>query len=559
MNINLIYQNNSYNFDIRKDISINYLENLASKLIDKDKSSFELLYKDNILSQFKNSLLKEIVKNDSNISIIISSKFEYQQLKSKKGLPKLKIFNNSVNTENNEVKNNLLLNDTEISKSFSENSIKVLQSLSKHNFRIEKNKYTTQNKVFEEIYNTKDNEIFSLMKNLSQKIKEYDNMLFKKYKNSCNKNNNELIIFEKNIIDFKDKQIQFMKKLLNLFDEKDFSFNETSLEEFYKELDLYYNKDYIIQYKKKIEILEQKLLSINLMENKSKTINNELPLLINKTNKENKENKEANKIILSEKKKKKNININKEEDKKEKPLFFTENKKNRRKAIYDNNSLTDNIQQSIIIQDKNIFNSISINKSKSKKNYLNKQSTSNTTKANTNPSENSISSKPKDKINKISQILLEKKLDNINNNNNKETKNNENNNNNTTRNKKKSDLNKLYKRINTIQNVKYNRNKVSTLFEISESKGNEYKEDSNELNSSEEKYSNEYSHNDKKDISFDENDNIKKLKVDLNKRNKPIYNSLFKNSKIGYLVKSKNRKVNQRVKKMGTNINDFLI
>ena len=208
------------------------------------------------------------------------------------------------------MKNNLLLNDIEISKSFSEHSIKVLQSLSKHNFRIEKNKYTSQNKVFEEIYNTKDNEIFSLLKNLSQKIKEYDNILYKKYKNSFNKNNNELIIFEKNIIDFKYKKIKFIKKLLNFFDENDFPFNEIILDEFYKELDLYYNKDYIIQYKKKIELLEQKLLSINLMENKNKNINNELHLLINKTN------KETNKIILSEKKKKKNNNINKEEEKK---------------------------------------------------------------------------------------------------------------------------------------------------------------------------------------------------------------------------------------------------
>ena len=61
MNINLVYQNKSFNFDLRKDISIKYLEDLASKLINKDISSFELLYKDNILSDDKNSLLKNII------------------------------------------------------------------------------------------------------------------------------------------------------------------------------------------------------------------------------------------------------------------------------------------------------------------------------------------------------------------------------------------------------------------------------------------------------------------------------------------------------------------
>ena len=83
MNINLIYQNNSFNFDLRKDISIKYLEDLVSKLINKDKSSFELLYENNNLADYTNSLLKDHIKTDSNVSIIISPKKTKQKLNSR--------------------------------------------------------------------------------------------------------------------------------------------------------------------------------------------------------------------------------------------------------------------------------------------------------------------------------------------------------------------------------------------------------------------------------------------------------------------------------------------
>ena len=57
MNIDLKYKNKSYNFQLRKDISIKYIEDMASKLISKDKSSFDLLYNNNILSEYSNYLL----------------------------------------------------------------------------------------------------------------------------------------------------------------------------------------------------------------------------------------------------------------------------------------------------------------------------------------------------------------------------------------------------------------------------------------------------------------------------------------------------------------------
>ena len=104
----------------------------------------------------------------------------------------------------------------EISQSLrSENSKQFFQNFAKNNIKKKKKvEFTTENKVFEEAYNAKDNELLSLLKILSQKIKEYDDILYKKNKNNSNKNNIELIIYENNIIAFKDKQIKFIKKLL---------------------------------------------------------------------------------------------------------------------------------------------------------------------------------------------------------------------------------------------------------------------------------------------------------------------------------------------------------
>ena len=552
MNINLIYQNNSFNFDLRKDISIKYIEDLASKLINKDKSSFELLYKDNILSENKNSLLKDIVETETNIPININTKYPNKQLtKSKKIFPKIKLFNNKKIGDNNDLKNNLLLNETEISQTLSENSIKVFQNLSKYKLK-NKNKieYTTQNKVFEEIYNAKDNEIINLLKNLSQKIKEYDDVLYKRNKINYNKsNNNELITFEKNIIDFKDKQIQYLKKLIKFFEptkKNDFSSQSINidLDELYNELFSYDNKDYLGQNKKNNDITdigidkkEKKMLS-PIREKDYANSNKELPLIVNKSiNK-------GNKIYFSEKRL--NIDNNNKEEKKDKSLFFSQNNN----KLRNNNNIKEKLFQSIDILEEKINKAKDNNKFSINKRYLKKSSIGNTTKANTNQSENSISSKPQEKNNKIS-IILPKKLNN---------KENNNQNTNSTRNKKSFEL---FKRVNTIQNINYNKNKLSTLFEISESyikekdsESERYKDNLSESKSSEDNDSN----NDSKGDNFlSDNEDIKKLENNLNKQKKTINYSLIKNSKIGYLIKAKNRKVNQRIKKLGNNANDFLI
>lgn len=90
MNIDLIYKNNSFNFDLRKDVSVRYLEDMASKLISKDKSSFDLLYNNNNLSEYNTSLLKDVTQNEGTIPIVISPKINQIKSKIQKMLPKIK-------------------------------------------------------------------------------------------------------------------------------------------------------------------------------------------------------------------------------------------------------------------------------------------------------------------------------------------------------------------------------------------------------------------------------------------------------------------------------------
>ena len=49
MFINFIYKNNTFTFNVKKEVSITYLKNLASKMIQKDKESFDLFYNNKIL------------------------------------------------------------------------------------------------------------------------------------------------------------------------------------------------------------------------------------------------------------------------------------------------------------------------------------------------------------------------------------------------------------------------------------------------------------------------------------------------------------------------------
>ena len=174
MNIHFIYKKNTFNFNIKKDVSISYLKRLVSKVIEKDNSSFDLFYNNKIISE-KNGTLSQIEDSKKNMTIIITLKKNNNKEKStpnnkKIKLPLLNISNriNPIKTES-DVKNNLFSNNSEIE---SDSSLKDLKDYAKTNSRINyktktlqrKNEYISKNTVFEDVYNAKEEEIFNLMK-----------------------------------------------------------------------------------------------------------------------------------------------------------------------------------------------------------------------------------------------------------------------------------------------------------------------------------------------------------------------------------------------------------
>ena len=416
MNLNLIYQGINYNFDLRKDINLKYVQDIASKLISKDSSTFELLYKNLFLSQYENSTpMKDIVKDDKNICIIISSKDKnkLQTIDGNKKLKRIKDLEQGRNTGNlNNLK--IMLNSPILTPINSKNK-SVNQDFKEIRNKNKKSlEYITENTVFEDIYNLKENEIFLLMNNLSQKIKEYDDVLYKKFK-SNSKSNNQLSLYEKVIIEYKDKQISFLKKLNEYFkNENDFFSGEFQLEEFCNELNKYNNPKHIIynndnNINNSFNSLNGNFKNISKAKSKIKLIDN-----TNSKNKRNiKENKKLpllsnnkiknNRYFLSQTKNGSNNTINSEDSdnsnfEEEKKFFqnskyFSDNKKQKNKNVIKEykKELLNKTENQDIKNNKNskILQNNIINKSKINKNIKNSIN-NNIDPYNTNDNKNTI-------------------------------------------------------------------------------------------------------------------------------------------------------------------------
>jgi len=134
------------------------------------------------------------------------------------------------------------------------------------------------------------------MNNLSQKIKEIDDILYTKYRSNDKhvQNNRELLIFERNIIDFKNWQLQYIKKLINYLEERN------DLTDFYLELKNNNNSKGRFRKTKKME--PYSTTQINEVESQNK--DDIFPLLINNNdnklyltiNKQEKSNEDENTI-----------------------------------------------------------------------------------------------------------------------------------------------------------------------------------------------------------------------------------------------------------------------
>jgi len=596
MNVDLIYRNNSFNFDLRKDVSVKYLEDMASKLISKDKSSFDLLYNNNNLSEYNNSLLKDVTQNEGTIPIVISPKMNQNKTNTQKKLPKIKLKKHirKISNDINEKNNNLILNkynDNELCHSQSDNSSKnVLKynlSISNQKKKEKERKNRLKNEVFEEIYDKKESELLILMKNLSQKIKDYDDLLYQKYKSDSK--NRELLLFEKNIIDFKNRQLQYIKKLITYFEEK------FELNEFIRELKNCNIKDGFRRNKKVEQSKIHSITTVNDTENQNK--NNELPLI------NYNENKPIKMLYLSQNKRDKSIRNEIEKDQIiDKPALKSEKKISKNLLA---RNMNDNLYQNIEVQDTKIYKTIDEKKPQKNKTYLKNRSIG-TTKDNTNQSDSSTFSKMQEKQNYILNLKSPKNENenninkNISDNNeineenikntmkeqNKRNSNNDKDSDNDNKinintninndNMDKGDINddkinhNIYpsnrKRRLSIESINYDNKKLSCLLEdINESNNVDSNSDSSFSDSNLESKSSNSNNNSNSDSNSKSKEKVKIQKSEKTvkslgkKKKKRMDYSNIKNAKIGYMVKSKERKVKQRVKKLGANEYDFLI
>jgi len=506
MLIYFIYKNNSFNFSIKNDVSIIYLKNLVSKMIQKDKTCFDLFYNNKILPE-NNSSLFQISKNESNMPIIISlKKNSYSNTNSNKmKLPILampnKLTKNPIDIEN---KNKLNLNESEICndsffKEINKNEKSCTKKIKGDKKNQKKEEYISINKVFEDVYNSKDEEIISLIKSLGNKILEYDDVLYKKYKSSFDKDNSQLLLFEKNIINFKDKQIQFFKKLINYFDNAENSFSKFkfNLEEFYTELSKYYNNKNSTElndsFKKDKNIFCKNLKLSAFNDKKLQNIS-----VIKKTE-DNLYN--SNKVS-------------------EDSVYNDEIIKERIDKIFDNNKKKNDILK------KEIYLSKSTKINKNKKFDL-KENFSNIEKIEKNSSNKKLMTKKKDiskdENNKIPQNINR----NINNNKNIKTI-----------------INRINESDDEIQNESFNKNKINILYQISENKHEDTESFSDNIDS-------------KSDSELN-NSKIKKNRHD-SIRQKTLNYNLIKKLEDRYHLKTKDRKASHRLKKLGSNMYDFII
>ena len=519
MNVFFIYKNNTFNFNIKKDVSITYLKNLVSQMIQKDKSCFELFYKNKIISENGNSLY-QVAENETNVPIIISLK-NYNNMKTvnssdkKLKLPVLTQQNqiNPIKTEGNVIDNhvNINLNESEVfSNSFSKELNQFIKGPGRQKKKI---KYITINKVFEEVYNKKEESIINLMTDLKNKILDYDNALYYNYKNKKDKDNKDLLLYEKNVINFKEKQIQFLKKLLSYFDITEasfFSVGKLNLEEFYQELFNYNNN------KNKSTFIQS-----YSMKKENKIINN---------------NKNIKIINFSVEKLPKISNTKTIEDNLLKSDKISED------SFYNN--------PSEIIEEK--ANQYLMNKIP--KTQRNKQmKLSKTVKNNINPNLKIIDNKsPTDRISK-----KEREVELISENNKKEL-------NYNTINTDKPDKDERiidHRNLNQFPSSKsivirnrdlkadFDKNKINVLFDISENK-----------NENTETISDDESETD--NVKYAKALKKEKIEQNLKDRKRTMRTMKTLNErelKSGYKLKFKDKKTNQKLKKLGDNFSDFII
>ncbi len=305
--LNKNLKNNKKN-DNKKVIElVNLRKRNVDNPINEDDESF--LNESNIEENNEKKEKKKIEKNQEKKKIKV---FDIQKLDNNDNYIKKNYNTNNANYDINKNINNkikLLFNDV-TGKMVNNNN----NGNNNYNYNNMKENNLSKKLLFETTYIKKNNELLALIKEFNEKIKKIYLLLFKKYKNSglisnnissfssnntsrstinLSINNNyfyELSLYEKKIINFQDKQIQFYKSLLETMRKYDNTINFNKLSEFYNKLIIFNigDKNNIYQQLKPFKI--SKIPKRNFLNNNSSVnlstlnsmSNNKLPLLYNK-------------------------------------------------------------------------------------------------------------------------------------------------------------------------------------------------------------------------------------------------------------------------------------
>ena len=446
MNINLVYEGKDYNFDIPNGVTIDYLKELSSKIFNSDKALLDLVYNNQKIDNTDdNTLIKDLIpEGETNTILTVQINKDINNNNNNKNeiIPLVSLKTKTIDKNVNNEKELKKFNENNVNKKENiksdEIKKKIIHIMNKDKSR---NKINVDNRnnnnlikkefdftIFHSIFLKKNKDLFELMKEFNNKIKEIYSYLYKKYKNlggnahnnyssssnnssissiSIGINNNyfyELSIFLKKIINFYERQINYYRHLLELIRKYDKNKDILQLNDFYANL-LANNINNIIKNNEKkdtfepIKFLKFKNLKENkIYSNKNNSLsgnnleslninnNNNLPLLrsknVNSSLNLSKKNINFNLNDISSQKNNKNNSTNKQIINKEKDIEKEKEKEKLQKINNINNGVkTTKLPKNFLSFD----NKLATNNNNNKNNNIN------------NKNENNIEEKNKEK------------------------------------------------------------------------------------------------------------------------------------------------------------------
>ena len=304
-------------------LTVQINRNLKNKVKDNSNKITPLV---NLKQKNIDSTIKEEVENitsENNKHDNQKKKTEIKDFKHKKE-KEIKIFGNQTQNgkENKTNNNNFKTNINNNYKQNNNNKMRLVfngvgEKIANNNFNSNLMEKEISKKIlFEASYLKKNNELLALIKEFNERIKKIYLILYKKYRNSGLASNNissfssnntsrstinlsinsnyfyELSLYERKIINFQEKQIQFYKSLLEMMKKYDNTVSFNQLTEFYNKLiifNLIDNAEIKFEQIKPIKLTKvpsTKLVnsnsSINLSTLNSINNTNKLPFINNK-------------------------------------------------------------------------------------------------------------------------------------------------------------------------------------------------------------------------------------------------------------------------------------